>query len=171
MQNVASLRPLEAIVYEKRNSKAYVTLNRPKVMNALSQNAIGELRLAFEDAKKDPENWGVIITGSGDGAIIACADTAKLAEASPNDAERQARVGRALLNLTEQLGEPVITAVNGVTFGDGCETALACTIRLTNTNAKFDQPEIELGLIPGYGGTQRLARSDFTNSKRPAGWP
>ncbi|HWW20464.1 MAG TPA: enoyl-CoA hydratase/isomerase family protein, partial [Steroidobacteraceae bacterium] len=147
-----------SLLYEKRNATAYVTLNRPQVMNALNQQAIAELRAAFEDAQDDPQIRGVIITGAGNRAFIAGADINELAKATPIEAERQTRAGQALLDLVEHLGKPVIAAVNGLALGGGCETALACTIRLASPGAKFGQPEIKLGLIPGFGGTQRLPR-------------
>jgi enoyl-CoA hydratase/carnithine racemase len=158
MQQTSPPEPFETVIYEKRDTTAYVTLNRPKVLNALNQKAIGELTAAFEDARNDPEVRGVIITGAGDRAFIAGADISELVSATPIQAERQTRNGQALLNLVENLGKPVIAAVNGLALGGGCETALACTIRLATQTAKFGQPEIKLGLIPGFGGTQRLAR-------------
>jgi enoyl-CoA hydratase len=127
-------------------------------MNALNQKAIAELRAAFEDAQDDPQIRGVILTGTGNRAFIAGADIGELAKATPIEAERQTRAGQALLDLVEHLGKPVIAAVNGLALGGGCETALACTIRLASPGAKFGQPEIRLGLIPGFGGTQRLPR-------------
>ncbi|MGA7384606.1 MAG: enoyl-CoA hydratase-related protein [Methylocella sp.] len=158
MQQSAPPELFETILYEKRKTTAYVTLNRPKVMNALNRKAISELHAAFEDARDDSQVRGIIITGAGDRAFIAGADIGELAQATPIDAERQTRAGQALLNLIEHLGKPVIAAVNGLALGGGCETALACTIRLASANAKFGQPEVKLGLIPGFGGTQRLAR-------------
>lgn len=157
---VQSLTPesFETITYEKKGAVAYVTLNRPKVLNALNQRAISELKTAFEAARDDAEVSGVIVTGVGDRAFIAGADIGELASATPVEAEQHSRDGQALLNLVESLGKPVIAAVNGLALGGGCETALACTIRLATPSAKFGQPEIKLGLIPGFGGTQRLAR-------------
>jgi enoyl-CoA hydratase/carnithine racemase len=158
MQQSTLPGPFETILYEKKDAAAYMTLNRPKVMNALNQKAISELRAAFEDARDDPQIRGAIITGAGERAFIAGADIGELAKATPIEAERQTRDGQGLLNLIENLGKPVIAAVNGLALGGGCETALACTIRLASQTAKFGQPEIKLGLIPGFGGTQRLAR-------------
>ncbi|WP_345817596.1 enoyl-CoA hydratase-related protein (plasmid) [Paraburkholderia sp. PREW-6R] len=146
------------ILYEKRNATAYVTLNRPDVMNALNQQAIMELRTAFEDARADPQIRGVVITGAGKRAFIAGADISELSKATPIEAESQTRAGQALLDQIENLGKPVIAAVNGLALGGGCEIALASTIRLAAQGAKFGQPEIRLGLIPGFGGTQRLPR-------------
>ncbi|WP_322067307.1 enoyl-CoA hydratase/isomerase family protein [Burkholderia ubonensis] len=148
----------DTLLYEKRNATAYLTLNRPEVMNALNQQAIAELRAAFEDARDDPRIRGVILTGAGNRAFIAGADINELATATPIEAEQRTRAGQALLDLVERLGKPVIAAVNGLALGGGCEAALACTIRLASPGAKFGQPEIRLGLIPGFGGTQRLPR-------------
>lgn len=158
MPHVFLPEPLETISYEKKGSTAYLTLNRPKVLNALNQKAIAELKIAFEDARNDPGVRGVIITGAGDRAFIAGADIGELATATPIEAERQTRAGQALLDIVENLGKPVIAAVNGLALGGGCETALASTMRIATPNARFGQPEIKLGLIPGFGGTQRLSR-------------
>jgi len=158
MSHDSSTPRFDTLLYEKRNATAYLTLNRPEVMNALNQKAIAELRAAFEDARDDPQVRGIIVTGAGDRAFIAGADINELATATPIEAERRTRAGQALLDLVERLGKPVIAAVNGLALGGGCETALACTIRLATPGAKFGQPEIRLGLIPGFGGTQRLPR-------------
>ncbi|TXI05091.1 MAG: enoyl-CoA hydratase, partial [Rhizobium sp.] len=158
MTQASSPAAFKTILYEKRDATAYVTLNRPEVMNALSKKTIGELKIAFEDARDDAKVRGVILTGAGDRAFIAGADITELAKATPIDAERQTRDGQELLNLVEDLGKPVIAAVNGLALGGGCETAMACTLRIASTHAQFGQPEIKLGLIPGFGGTQRLAR-------------
>ncbi|MGU7772918.1 enoyl-CoA hydratase/isomerase family protein [Burkholderia sp. MR1-5-21] len=158
MSNTLSFPVFDTILYEKRQATAYVTLNRPEVMNALNQKAIAELHAAFQDARDDPQIRGVIITGAGNRAFIAGADIGELATATPIEAERRTRAGQDLLNLVEHLGKPVIAAVNGLALGGGCETALACTIRLASPAAKFGQPEVKLGLIPGFGGTQRLPR-------------
>ena len=149
---------LTNVVYEKKGSIAYVTLNRPKVLNALSQGAWEDLRTAFEQARDDAAVLGVILTGAGDKAFIAGEDISELAHATPVDAEKSSRSGQAVLDLIENLGKPVIAAVNGFALGGGCETAMACTIRLAAEHAKFGQPEVALGLIPGGGGTQRLPR-------------
>jgi enoyl-CoA hydratase/carnithine racemase len=158
MTQPSSQSSFETILYEKRNATALVTLNRPKVMNALNQKAISELRYVFEDIRVDPQIRGAILTGAGEHAFIAGADIGELSTATPVDAERRTRAGQELFSLVEQLGKPVIAAVNGLALGGGCEAALACTIRLASPNARFGQPEIKLGLIPGFGGTQRLPR-------------
>ena len=158
MPHSLSAPSFDTVLYEKRNATAYVTLNRPGVMNALNRKAIAELSAAFQDAQDDPQIRGVIVTGAGNRAFIAGADITELATATPIEAERQTRAGQALLNLVENLGKPVIAAVNGLALGGGYETALACTFRLASPSAKFGQTEIKLGLIPGFGGTQRLPR-------------
>src|SRR5580765_8060931 len=146
------------IVYEKKGSIAYVTLNRPKVLNALSQGAWEDLRTAFEQARDDATVLGVILTGAGDKAFIAGEDISELSRATALEAEKSSRSGQAVLDLIENLGKPVIAAVNGFALGGGCETAMACTIRVASEHAKFGQPEVALGIIPGGGGTQRLPR-------------
>jgi enoyl-CoA hydratase len=148
----------ENILYEKKGAVAYVTLNRPKVLNALNQRTLSELKAAFEDAKRDPMVLGVILTGAGDKAFIAGADISEIASVSAIEAAEFTRNGQDVVGVIENLGKPVIAAVNGFALGGGCETAMACTIRLATESAKFGQPEVKLGIIPGYGGTQRLPR-------------
>jgi enoyl-CoA hydratase len=148
----------ETLIYEKKEAIAYVTLNRPKVLNALNQRTWEDLRKAFEDAGEDRSVRGVILTGAGDKAFIAGADISELAHVTAVEAESSSRFGQTVLNLIENLGKPVIAAVNGFALGGGCETAMACTIRVAAQNAKFGQPEVALGLLPGGGGTQRLPR-------------
>jgi len=149
---------LENVLYEKRNGIAYVTVNRPKVLNALNTPTWTDIRTAFEDARDDMAMHGVILTGAGNKAFIAGADISELGKATALDAERASRFGQEVLDLIENLGKPVVAAVNGFALGGGCETAMACTIRIAVDTAKFGQPEVTLGLIPGGGGTQRLPR-------------
>jgi enoyl-CoA hydratase/carnithine racemase len=149
---------LANVLYEKKDAVAYVTVNRPKVLNALNTPTWKDLRTAFQDAQNDATVRGVILTGGGDKAFIAGADIGELAHATAVDAERSSRFGQEVLDLIENLGKPVIAAVNGFALGGGCETAMACTIRIAVDNAKFGQPEVSLGLVPGGGGTQRLPR-------------
>jgi enoyl-CoA hydratase len=146
------------VLYEKRGGIAYVTLNRPKVLNALDAATWADLRFAFEDARADSSVRGVILTGAGNKAFIAGADISELAHVDAYEAEESSRFGQEVLNLIENLGKPVIAAVNGFALGGGCETAMACTIRIAAEHAKFGQPEVKLGLLPGGGGTQRLPR-------------
>jgi enoyl-CoA hydratase/carnithine racemase len=149
---------LENVLYEKKGAIAYVTLNRPKVLNALSQRTWENMRTAFEAARDDAEVRGVILTGAGDKAFIAGADISELAHVTAVEAEQSSSYGQEVLTLVENLGKPVIAAINGFALGGGCETAMACTIRVASEHAKFGQPEVTLGLIPGGGGTQRLPR-------------
>ena len=149
---------LETVLYEKKGPVAYVTLNRPKVMNALSRQATKDLKAAFEDARDDAAVRGVILTGSGDKAFIAGGDIGEIARFTAVQSQEFTRDGQAVLDLIENLGKPVIAAINGFALGGGCETAMACTIRLATEKAKFGQPEVKLGILPGYGGTQRLPR-------------
>jgi enoyl-CoA hydratase/carnithine racemase len=149
---------LANVSYETKNGVAYVTVNRPKVLNALNTPTWKDLRTAFENARDDATVRGVILTGAGDKAFIAGADIGELAQAAGFDAEQSSRFGQEVLDLIENLGKPVIAAVNGFALGGGCETAMACTIRLAVETARFGQPEVTLGLVPGGGGTQRLPR-------------
>jgi len=157
-EQVQRAATLTNVLYEKKGPIAYVTLNRPKVLNALSQGAWEDLRTAFEQARDDAAVLGVILTGAGDKAFIAGEDISELAHATPVDAEKSSRSGQAVLDLIENLGKPVIAAVNGFALGGGCETAMACTIRVAAEHARFGQPEVKLGIPPGAGGTQRLPR-------------
>jgi enoyl-CoA hydratase/carnithine racemase len=154
----AATLTLANVLYEKKDAIAYVTVNRPKVLNALNTPTWADLRTAFEDARDDKTVHGVILTGAGNKAFIAGADISELSEATALDAERASRFGQKVLDLIEDLGKPVIAAVNGFALGGGCETAMACTIRIAVDTAKFGQPEVTLGLVPGGGGTQRLPR-------------
>ena len=147
---------LANVQYEKKGTIAYVTVNRPKVLNALNTPTWTDLHAAFEDAKADVSVRGVILTGAGDKAFIAGADISELADVDAYGAEESSRFGQGVLDLVENLGKPVIAAINGFALGGGCETAMACTIRIAAEHAKFGQPEVKLGLLPGGGGTQRL---------------
>jgi enoyl-CoA hydratase/carnithine racemase len=149
---------LANVRYEKKGLIAYVTINRPKVLNALNTPTWTDLQAAFEDAKADASVHGVILTGAGDKAFIAGADISELAHVEAYDAEESSRFGQGVLDLIENLGKPVIAAINGFALGGGCETAMACTMRIAAEHAKFGQPEVKLGLLPGGGGTQRLPR-------------
>jgi enoyl-CoA hydratase/carnithine racemase len=149
---------LANVLYEKKGSIAYVTVNRPKVLNALNTPTWTDLSAAFEAAKADASVQGVILTGAGDKAFIAGADIGELADVGAYGAEESSRFGQGVLDFVENLGKPVIAAINGFALGGGCETAMACTIRIAAEHAKFGQPEVKLGLLPGGGGTQRLPR-------------
>jgi enoyl-CoA hydratase len=154
----ATALTLQNVLYGKRRGIAYVTLNRPKVLNALNTPTWADLRTAFGDARDDASVRGVILTGAGDKAFIAGADIGELAHVTAFEAERSSRFGQEVLDLIENLGKPVVAAINGFALGGGCETAMACTIRIAVETAKFGQPEVKLGLLPGGGGTQRLPR-------------
>lgn len=158
MSTPASVLELENVLYEKQGPIAYVTINRPKVLNALSKGTIADLRAAFEDSRDDTGVRGVILTGAGDKAFAAGADVSEIVNDTPLEAEEKARYGQAVTDLIENLGKPVIAAVNGFALGGGCELAMASTIRLAAETAKFGQPEVKLGIIPNGGGTQRLPR-------------
>jgi len=155
---MADALALANVLYEKKSGIAYITLNRPKVLNALNTPTWTDLRTAFEDAKADAGIRGVILTGAGEKAFIAGADISELAHVGAYDAEESSRLGQGVLDIIENLGKPVIAAINGFALGGGCETAMACTIRIAAEHAKFGQPEVKLGLLPGGGGTQRLPR-------------
>jgi enoyl-CoA hydratase len=149
---------LENVLYEKRGAIAYVTLNRPKVLNALKQAVFAELKSAFEDARNDASIRGVILTGSGDKAFAAGADIAEMSNYTGIEAGEATRRAQEVTEVIENLGKPVIAAVNGFALGGGCELSMACTIRLAVEGAKFGQPEVKIGIMPGAGGTQRLPR-------------
>jgi enoyl-CoA hydratase len=146
------------ITLEKKNQIAYITVNRPKVLNALNMATMQELKQAFASAKEDNEVRVVILTGSGEKAFVAGADIGELSQHTPVSAKAYTHQGQAIIDAIENLGKPVIACINGFALGGGCEIAMACTMRLASDNAKLGQPEVKLGLIPGYGGTQRLPR-------------
>ena len=148
----------ETILYEAAEGTAKITLNRPKVLNALNAQVLSELGRAFDEARKDETVRVVLVTGSGDKAFAAGADIGELAKLGPVTAVETARRGQALTRDMERLGKPVIAMINGFALGGGCELAMACTLRIAADTAKLGQPEVNLGVIPGYGGTQRLTR-------------
>ena len=148
----------ENILLEKKNSIAYVTVNRPKVLNALNMATMEELRAAFTEIKSDASIRVAILTGAGEKAFVAGADVGELAKLDAVSGKAYGHRGQAVLDLIENLGKPVIACVNGFALGGGCELAMACAMRLASENAKLGQPEVHLGMVPGYGGTQRLPR-------------
>ena len=148
----------ENLLFEKKNSIAYVTVNRPKVLNALNMATMEELRAVFHTIKADDSIRVVIFTGAGEKAFIAGADINELSKHNAVEGKAYTHKGQSVLNLMENLGKPVIACINGFALGGGCEMAMACTMRLASDNAKLGQPEVKLGIIPGYGGTQRLPR-------------
>jgi len=146
------------LLVEIENNVATVTINRPEKLNALNNETLNELYEVFLSIEHNPEVRAVILTGSGEKAFVAGADISELNKLSPLAAKDFAEKGQKIFSFIEHLSKPVIAAVNGFALGGGCELSLACHIRLASENAKFGQPEINLGLIPGYGGTQRLTR-------------
>ena len=148
----------ENLLYSTNSGIATIIVHRPAVRNALNSSTMRELRAAFEQAKADEAVRVIILTGSGDKAFIAGADINELAKLSPVEGRDYSLAGQAIFDFIENLGKPVIAAVNGYALGGGCELAMACTFRVASDNAVFGQPEVKLGIIPGYGGTQRLAK-------------
>ena len=148
----------ENLLYEKRNGIGYVTVNRPEKLNALNRRTMDELRECFEGIERDDEGRAVILTGAGEKAFVGGADINELGVQTPVQGKETSVRGQKILDLIEHLGKPVIAAINGYALGGGCELALACTIRIASENARVGQPEVKLGLIPGYAGTQRLPR-------------
>jgi enoyl-CoA hydratase len=148
----------ENLLYEKRDSIAFITFNRPKVLNALNRNTVEELRDVLVDARDDASVRVVILTGAGEKSFVAGADIGELAQRTAVDGKDFSLFGQGVFHLLETMVKPSICAINGFALGGGCELALSCTIRIASKNAKLGQPEVKLGIIPGYGGSQRLAR-------------
>lgn len=146
------------LLYSVKDRIAAVTINRPDKLNALNATAKAELRQLFTMLKSDPTVDVVIITGAGEKAFVAGTDIKELTELNGESGKEFSAKGQEVFDLIEGLGKPVIAAVNGYALGGGCELALACHIRIASEKARFGQPEVTLGIIPGYGGTQRLAR-------------
>lgn len=146
------------ILFEAENGIARVTINRPEKRNALNGAVIGELDEAFARVEDDTTVRGLILTGAGDKAFVAGADINELAALSPREAREYAERGQRALRRLETMGKPSVAAINGYALGGGLELAMACTVRFAAAGAKLGQPEVKLGIIPGYGGTQRLPR-------------
>lgn len=146
------------ILFEIKNNIGIITVNRPDKLNALNGETINELESVFDSIKENQEVFVVVITGSGEKAFVAGADISELNKLDVLSAKEFSEKGNRVFRKIEDLGKPVIAAVNGFALGGGCELSLACHIRIASENAKFGQPEVNLGVIPGYGGTQRLAR-------------
>jgi enoyl-CoA hydratase len=146
------------LIYEKKAGFGIVTINRPSVRNALNSDTMRELRTVFEEIGHDSDVRVAILTGSGEKAFAAGADINELARLSPVEGSEYSLTGQSTLALIDRLGKPVIAAVNGFALGGGCELAMACTFRIASDRAAFGQPEVKLGLIPGYAGSQRLPR-------------
>ncbi len=148
----------ENILYEKKDGIAYITFNRPKVLNALNRQMVEELERALRDARSDDAVRALILTGAGEKAFVAGADIGELAQQTPVDGKEFSLYGQSVFHVLETMGKPSICAINGFALGGGCELALSCTIRLASKTARLGQPEVKLGILPGYGGSQRLAR-------------
>ncbi len=148
----------ENLLYDKRDQIGYVTFNRPKVLNALNRKTIEELAAILADARGDAQVRVLILTGAGEKSFVAGADINELARRTSVDGKEFSLYGQEVFHRLETLGKPSIAAINGFALGGGCELALACSIRVASRTAKLGQPEVKLGIIPGYGGSQRLAR-------------
>ena len=148
----------ENLIVERDDAILIITINRPTVLNALNGQVLDELSDAINQARANDGVRALVLTGAGEKAFVAGADIKELAVQTPVAGREHARKGQALFDRIERLGKPVIAAVNGFALGGGCELAMACTIRLAAETAKFGQPEINLGLLPGYAGSQRLPR-------------
>ncbi|MBI4467364.1 MAG: enoyl-CoA hydratase/isomerase family protein [Acidobacteria bacterium] len=150
--------PYENLLYEKRDPVAVITVNRPKVLNALNRRTLEELDAAVREVIADDSIRVGILTGAGEKAFVAGADINELAQLAPVVGRDYGLYGQSVLDRIEGSPKPFIAAINGYALGGGCELALACALRVASENARFGQPEVKLGLIPGYGGTQRLGR-------------
>jgi enoyl-CoA hydratase len=149
---------LENLRYELRPPLAFVTIDRPRVLNALDRASMLELEQVFLDLSSQDAVRVVLLTGAGEKAFVAGADIRELAAVSAQEGERMALLGQRVLHRIESCGKPVIACINGFALGGGCELALACTLRIASTQARLGQPEVKIGVLPGYGGTQRLPR-------------
>ncbi len=150
--------PFANLRLEKRPPLAQVTLDRPKVLNALNAEMLDELAAAFDELAADDSVRVILLAGAGDRAFVAGADIGELAALAPEQAQAFAQRGQAVFRRIETLGKPVIACVRGFALGGGCELAMACAMRIAAEDAKLGQPEVKLGILPGYGGTQRLPR-------------
>jgi enoyl-CoA hydratase len=148
----------ENLLFEAKNQIAYITFNRPKVLNALNRQTVEELGDALNRAREDAAVHALILTGSGEKSFVAGADINELAQRTPVDGKDFSLFGQEIFHRLETMGKPSIAAINGFALGGGCELALSCTMRIASKNARLGQPEVKLGIIPGYGGSQRLAR-------------
>ena len=158
MTSSQKLDNLGSLQIDRDGAVAVVTVNRPKVLNALNTQTMDELRRTILALRHDDSVRAVILTGAGEKSFVAGADINELAVQTPAGGREHALRGQHVLDLIENMGKPVIAAVNGFALGGGCELAMACTLRIASEHARFGQPEINLGIIPGYAGTQRLAR-------------
>ncbi len=152
------MKKFENLLYSIHNNICIITINRPDKLNALTRLTVQEIGEALKEALDDASVKGLILTGSGTKAFVAGADISEFLGLSPEEGKKMAHAGQSIFDRIEQSTKPVIAAVNGFALGGGCELAMACHLRVASDNARFGQPEVNLGLIPGYGGTQRLVR-------------
>ena len=148
----------ENLLLDRDGPVAIVTINRPRVLNALNAQTIDELRRAMLELQRDAQVRAIVLTGAGEKSFVAGADINELAVQTPTGGREHALAGQHVLDVIESLGKPVIAAINGFALGGGCELAMACTLRIASENARLGQPEVKIGIVPGYAGTQRLPR-------------
>ena len=148
----------ENLLFDVKDQVAYITFNRPKVLNALNRRTVEELGDALDKVRDDVAVRVLILTGVGEKSFVAGADINELAQRTPTDGKDFSLFGQEVFHRLETMGKPSIAAINGFALGGGCELALSCTMRIASKNARLGQPEVKLGIIPGYGGSQRLAR-------------
>lgn len=149
---------LENLILEKDKNLAIITINRPKALNALNSQTLNELNLVLEDLENDNDIYCVLLKSSGEKAFVAGADISEMKDLSYNEAKEFSILGNNVFRRLEKLDKPIIALISGFALGGGCELALSCDIRIASEKAKFSQPEVGLGITPGFGGTQRLAR-------------
>ena len=152
-----NLKNLENLALNLTNGILTITINRATQLNALNQSTLSELKSTFEEANDDKSIFGIILTGAGDKAFVAGADIKEISELNEVTSRRVSEKGQEIFEMIERSTKPTIAAINGFALGGGCELAMACHMRIATDNAKFGQPEVNLGIIPGYGGTQRLS--------------
>ena len=149
---------LKNVILEKEDHLAIVTINRPKALNALNSETLNDLNLVLDDLEKDNNIYAVILTGAGDKSFVAGADIAEMKDLNEEQGKEFGTLGNNVFRRLEDLNKPVIAAISGFALGGGCEISMACDIRIASEKAVFGQPEVGLGITPGFGGTQRLAR-------------
>lgn len=149
---------LKNVLLEKEGNIAVVTINRPKALNALNTETLKDLDVVFDAIENDDEVYAVVLTGAGEKAFVAGADITEMKEKNVIEGRKFGQLGNKVFRKIETLSKPVIAAINGFALGGGCEIAMSCDIRIASTTSRFGQPEVGLGITPGFGGTQRLAR-------------
>lgn len=149
---------LKNVLLEKEGNIAVVTINRPKALNALNTETLKDLDVVFDTIENDDEVYAVVLTGAGEKAFVAGADITEMKNKNVIEGRKFGQLGNKVFRKIETLSKPVVASINGFTLGGGCEIAMACDIRIASTASRFGQPEVGLGITPGFGGTQRLAR-------------